>query len=145
MAKAQKGSKVKVHYTGKLDDGEVFDTSYHSSPLEFTVGSGELIKGFDQCVDGMEIGEKRSVAVPAEEAYGPHLENLVVNIPIDNIPENITPEVGHYLELKNHNGETARALIVQINDTAVTVDLNHPLAGKELNFEIELVEITALN
>ena len=145
MSKAQKGSKVKVHYTGKLEDGEIFDTSYQSSPLEFTVGSGELIKGFDQCVEGMEVGEKRNAAITASDAYGEHQQQLVVDIPRDNIPENITPEMGHFLELKNHSGQQVRALIIGIDDSNVKVDLNHPLAGKDLNFEIELVEIVALN
>jgi peptidylprolyl isomerase len=141
MTKAQKGDKVRVHYTGKLADGEVFDTSYHGSPLEFTVGSGELIKGFDDCVNGMGITEKRSVTIPPEGAYGIHHGHLVTDIPKDNIPDNIKPETGHYLEFKNHDGESFRALIIEILDDTVKVDLNHPLAGKELVFEIELMEI----
>ena len=142
MTKAQKGNKVRVHYTGKLTDGEVFDTSYNSSPLEFTVGSGELLKGFDSCVDGMGIAEKRSVTIPPEGAYGVHHEHLVIDIPKYRIAENVKPELGHYLELTIHD-QSVRALIIDILDETVKVDLNHPLAGKELVFEIELVEIVA--
>jgi len=140
MAQAQKGDKVRVHYTGKLSDGEVFDTSYSGSPLEFTIGSGELIKGFDNCVDGMDVTEKRSVTVQPEDAYGIHHEHLVVDIPKERIAENVNLELGHYLEIKIHDNNL-RALILEILDDTVKVDLNHPLAGKELTFEIELMEI----
>jgi peptidylprolyl isomerase len=140
---AKKGDTVRVHYTGKLTDGEIFDTSYNSSPLEFTVGNGELISGFDECVEGMDITEKRSVTIPPEGAYGIHHDHLVIDIPKEHIPETIKPEVGHYLEVKNHDGQSARVLITEIHDDAVKVDLNHPLAGLELTFEIELVEIVA--
>ena len=142
MAKAKKGDKVRVHYTGKLTDGEVFDTSYNSSPLEFTIGSGQLIKGFDDCVDGMDVAEKRSVTISPEGAYGIHHEHLVVDIPKYRISESVKPELGHYLELTIHD-QSVRGLIVDIFDDTVKVDLNHPLAGKELVFEIELVEIVA--
>lgn len=142
MARAQRGNKVRVHYTGKLTDGEVFDTSYNSSPLEFTIGSDELIKGFDNCVEGMDIAEKRSVTIPPEGAYGIRHEHLVIDIPKFRIAENVKPELGHYLELTIHD-QSVRALVVEILDDTVKVDLNHPLAGKELLFEIELVEIVA--
>ena len=141
MAKAQIGDKVRVHYTGKLNDGEIFDSSQGLEPLEFTVGSQELIRGFDECVQGMEPNEKKSVTIPAEEAYGEHRDDLVVNIPLDQFPAEVVPEEGHFLQVKNHEGQTMRVLITAINEDSVTVDANHPLAGHELTFDIELVEI----
>ena len=142
MTKAQKGNKVRVHYMGKLSDGEVFDVSYEDSPLEFTIGSGEIIKGFDNCVEGMAITEKRSITIPPEDAYGIRHEHLIIDIPKERIAENVKPELGHYLEIKVHN-DNVRGLVIEVLDNTVKVDLNHPLAGQELTFEIQLVEIVA--
>ncbi len=141
MAKVQIGDKVRVHYTGKLKDGEIFDSSTKKEPLEFIVGSQKLIRGFDKCVQGMEVSEKKSVTIPAEEAYGAHRDDLVMDIPLEQFPDGVVPEVGHFLQLKNQEGQAMRFLITAINDDSVTVDANHPLAGQELTFDIELVEI----
>lgn len=138
---AHKGDKVKVHYVGKLSDGDVFDSSLKSRPLEFTLGSGELIKGFDECVEGMEIGEKRTVTIPPEDAYGEHHDRFVIDIPREQVPEDAKPSPGGFLHLKNHEGQAMQALILEVGDDSVKVDLNHPLAGKELIFDIELVDI----
>jgi peptidylprolyl isomerase len=141
MAKARIGDKVRVHYTGKLKDGEVFDSSKKQEPLEFTLGSQKLIRGFEKCVQGMEVKEKKSVTVPAEEAYGVHRDDLVMDIPLEQFPQGVVPEEGHFLQIKNHEGQAMRFLITAIKEDSVTVDANHPLAGQELTFDIELVEI----
>lgn len=141
MKSAETGNSIKVHYEGKLEDGTVFDSSKERNPLEFTIGSGQIIKGFDNAVIGMEVGEAKTVNIPAEEAYGEHRADLVVNIKADQFPENITPQVGLPLQLKNPDGGDLNATITSVEGDDVTLDANHPLAGKDLTFEIELVEI----
>jgi peptidylprolyl isomerase len=141
MANVQKGDKVKVHYTGKLNDGTEFDSSKGRDPLEFEAGSGQVIKGFDSALLGMEIGETKNVEIPVEMAYGPKRDDLVIQVPPSQFPENMAPEVGLQVELHNNQGGTIPAMIVDVNDENVTLDANHPLAGKELSFEIELVDI----
>jgi peptidylprolyl isomerase len=140
-ATAKTGDKVAIHFTGKLDDGEVFDSSREQEPIEFVVGERTVIPGLDNAVAGMAPGEQRTVHVPSDEAYGPRLKELMVEFPRERIPANFSPEVGQRLQVRTSDGRTMPAVVVNANDAGVTVDANHPLAGKDLTFEIELVEL----
>ncbi|HHE32238.1 MAG TPA: peptidylprolyl isomerase [Chlorobaculum parvum] len=141
MAQVKQGDKVKVHYTGTYDDGTVFDSSVERDPLEVTVGSGMVIPGFDRALVDMELGEKKKVNIPAADAYGPRAEELVAEIPRERIPENIQLEVGQQLQLSLADGGEAIVMIVDLGEKTVTLDANHPMAGMDLNFELELVDI----
>lgn len=141
MSKAKANDTVKVHYTGKLTDGEVFDTSVHREPLEFTVGAGQMIKGFDAAVDGMELNEKKTVTIPAEEAYGERNDQLIQQVPRTQLPEGMNPEVGQTLMAQGQGGHPMELIVTETSPETITVDANHKLAGKVLVFEIELVEI----
>ncbi|MFQ6107236.1 MAG: peptidylprolyl isomerase [Thermoplasmata archaeon] len=141
MAKAKNGDTVQVHYTGKLEDGTVFDTSSDSDPLEFTIGEGQIIPGFEQAVIGMATGESKTVEVLADEAYGPHIEGLIVVFDRKELPPQLEPEVGRKLQISQPDGATAVVTIVEVTESSVTIDANHPLAGKDLTFDIELVAI----
>jgi peptidylprolyl isomerase len=140
MTQAQPGNTVRVHYTGKLDDGTVFDSSKEREPLEFTLGTGEVIRGFEEAVAGMEPGQEQTVKIPAEQAYGSPREDLVFQVPKEQFPDEITPEVGQQLQVAQGE-EVALVTVTEVNTTEVTLDANHPLAGKDLTFELELVEI----
>jgi len=137
----QKGSKIKVHYTGTLEDGAVFDSSEGNEPLEFEVGAGQLISGFDTAVIGMKQGEEKTVKIPPEQAYGNHEEGLTKKIPRESLPKERDPEVGMVLGLSTPDGQQIPTRIIEVTPTDVTIDLNHPLAGKTLNFKIRIVEI----
>ena len=140
--KAKKGSKVKVEYTGKFEDGTIFDSSKnHGQPLEFEVGAGMVVPGFDNAVLGMEKGEEKEVTIPAKEAYGEHTDELVKDVPKNKMPEGV--EEGMVLGMSLPNGHQIPARVVQVTDSHVKIDLNHPLAGKTLIFEIKLVEISS--
>lgn len=141
MEQVKAGDTVKVHYTGKLEDGTVFDSSVEDEPLEFTVGSGTLIPGFEQAVVGMAPGETKTEKIPADEAYGPYQEAMVMQIDRNYIPEDFEPEVGQHVEIQRPSGEVLEVTIIDITESAVTLDANHPLAGMDLIFEIELLEI----
>jgi peptidylprolyl isomerase len=141
MAQAKNGDTVKIHYSGKLDDGTQFDSSEGRDPLEFAVGSGQVIPGFEQAVEGMAVGESKSVSIPPEEAYGPHREELVQDLPTSVLPEGLTPEVGMQLQGRSGDGQAMQVVVTDVKDEAITVDGNHPLAGQALNFSIELVDI----
>jgi peptidylprolyl isomerase len=139
---AKNGDTVQVNYTGKLADGTVFDSSQGRDPLEFTLGSGNMIPGFEKAVLGMKVGEKKTVTIPSDEAYGPHLDNLVIEVNKDRLASDVNPKVGQVLQATGQNGETIRFTIIGISDNGtVTLDANHPLAGKDLTFDIELVKI----
>lgn len=138
---AKVGDSVQVHYTGTLEDGTVFDSSEGRDPLEFVVGSGQVIPGLDKAVRGMEVGEKKIVTTPAEEAYGPHRDEQVVEISREKLPSDLTPEVGQQLVITQSDGMEIVVVIISVSGDAVTIDANHPLAGKDLVFEIELVKI----
>jgi peptidylprolyl isomerase len=138
---AANGDTVQVNYTGKLADGTVFGTSVGREPVEFKLGAGQMIPGFDKAVLGMKVGEKKTVTVPASEAYGPHRDDLVLEVPRERLPSGMTPEVGQVLEVPQPNGGTTAVLVTKVTDTTFTIDTNHPLAGKDLIFEIELVKI----
>jgi peptidylprolyl isomerase len=149
MAQAKKGDRVKVHYTGKLADGEVFDSSEcedsgcgcGTGPLEFTIGEGEVIPGFENAIIGMSPGESKTVVIPVEEAYGPRMDEMVAVVGRSDLPPDLKPEVGQQLEVTQQDGHTFPVLITEVTDTTVTLDANHPLAGRELTFDLKLVEI----
>lgn len=141
MGQAKAGDTVKVHYTGKLDDGTVFDSSADREPLEFTIGSGGIIPGFEQAVVGMNLGESKTEVIPTDQAYGPHLEEMVVVVDRQQMPPEIEPEVGQQLQLQQQNGQVLPVVITDVSGAAVTLDANHPLAGEDLTFDIKLVEI----
>ncbi|KIH78035.1 FKBP-type peptidyl-prolyl cis-trans isomerase 2 [Geoalkalibacter ferrihydriticus] len=140
MAPVKSGDTAKVHYTGTLDDGTVFDSSRERDPLEFQVGAGQLIEGFDQAVVGMTPGETKKVKIPAEKAYGPHRTEMVIDVDKKQFPEGLNPEVGQQLQTQDNQGQPLIVTVIDIEDDKVTLDANHPLAGKDLNFELELVE-----
>lgn len=141
MTVAEHGNTVKIHYTGTLDNGSVFDTSAGREPLEFTLGGGQVIAGFDEAVAGMAVGEKKNVTVPVDKAYGPRNEELVIAAPKEHVPADINPEVGQQLQMGSPNGELVVVTVVEITDTHIKLDANPPLAGQDLNFDIELVAV----
>jgi FKBP-type peptidyl-prolyl cis-trans isomerase 2 len=141
LSKAKDGDTVKVHYTGTLEDGEVFDTSKDKEPLEFQLGQGQLIPGFEKAVEGMEVGESTTVEIPSNEAYGEVRDDLVINVPKDQLPEDISPQIGMQLQVNQQDGQPIPVRITEIGDEDLTLDANHPLAGKDLKFEIELVNV----
>lgn len=139
---AKKGDKVKVHYTGKLAEGIVFDSSVGNEPLEFELGAGMVIEGFDEGIIGMTIGEKKSVEIPVDKAYGPAEEENIIRIPRTEIPADMEIEIGMVLNMhQDGTGQVMQVAVADFDDEAVVLDGNHPLAGKDLIFEIELVEI----
>ncbi|MFC2033020.1 peptidylprolyl isomerase [Chloroflexota bacterium] len=138
---ARDGSVVKVHYTGTLEDGTVFDTSVGREPLEFTMGTGAMIPGFENAVRGMKLGQKKTVTIPSDEAYGPHLDDRVLVIERDEMPEGLDPEVGQQLQMMNSGGGIVQVIVTEVSETTIKIDANHTLAGKDLTFEIELVGI----
>lgn len=141
MAQASAGDTVKVHYTGKLEDGTVFDSSREREPLEFTLESGQIIPGFEEAVEGMEEGEETTVEIPPEKAYGMRQEDAVMEFPATELPDEMEPEVGMQLQLQGANGQAFPARVVEVGDETVVLDANHPLAGETLTFDIELVEV----
>ncbi len=141
MAQAKKGDTVKVHYTGTLDDGTMFDTSAEREPLKFTIGEGQVIPGFDNALIDMVPGDVRITVIPAGEAYGEHSKELVTDVDRERFPADLELEIGQQLQVGLADGEQAVVMIVDLTDTSVTLDANHPLAGQQLTFEIELVEI----
>ena len=143
MTEAKRGDNVKVHYTGKLADGSIFDSSDGGEPLEFAVGSGQVIQGFEEGVVGMKVGESKVVEIPVARAYGERNDEMVIQAPIEQVPPDLKPELGMRLEMGGANGEVLRVVVVEIADTHITLDANPPLAGEDLTFEIELVECAA--
>ncbi|NVJ85834.1 MAG: peptidylprolyl isomerase [Algoriphagus sp.] len=142
MMQAKKGDTVAVHYTGKLEDGSVFDSSVNRQPLGFTLGDGNMIKGFDEAVHGMEVGDKKTVTIPAAEAYGERRDDMMIDVPRAQVPANINPEVGMQLTLQGGNGQPMPVTVTFVDEEKITLDANHQLAGKDLIFEIELVTIS---
>lgn len=141
MAEAKKGDKVKVHYTGKLNDGTVFDSSENREPLEFTIGNGNMIAGFEKAVVGMAVGDAITTDIPSEEAYGEKRPDMLVAVPKAEVPADINPAVGQQLSIQQQDGSALPVLVAEINEENIVLDANHPLAGKDLTFEIKLVEI----
>lgn len=140
MSEAKPGDTVRIHYTGTLHDGSPFDSSEGRDPLEFTVGSGQVIPGFDTAVTGMRVGDRKTVTIPADEAYGHAREELLVTVPRSSVPPQIEPRVGQRLQLGR--GDQAMMVVVrEVGDEEIVLDGNHPLAGQDLTFELELVAI----
>ena len=143
MQQVKSGDTVKVHYSGRLTDGTTFDSSAGREPLEFTVGSGMVIAGFDNGVMGMTVGDKKTIQIPVEEAYGPKNEDMIVEFPTSEFPEDLELQVGQRLNMTNSEGHVIPVVITEISEQTVLLDANHPLAGEDLEFDIELVEIGA--
>jgi len=141
MQQVQSGDKVKVNYTGKLRNGETFDSSEGREPLEFTVGGGQVIKGFDQGVMGMQVGDKRTVEIEVVDAYGEKNQDMVIEFPKTQFPADMKPEPGMQLMMNNGEGQSFPVLVKEVKEETVLLDANHPLAGEDLVFDIELVEI----
>jgi peptidylprolyl isomerase len=141
MSQAKTGDSVKIHYTGTLDDGTQFDSSAGREPLAFELGSGQVIPGFDKAVEGMTVGDSKTVNIPAEDAYGQHHEQMVQEVPLSALPEDLTPAEGMGLQAQGPDGQQVNLVITSVQEEAITVDGNHPLAGKALNFDIELVSV----
>jgi FKBP-type peptidyl-prolyl cis-trans isomerase 2 len=141
MAEAKSGDTVKVHYTGKLEDGTVFDSSRERDPITFTLGSGNVIPGFDQGVAGMQPGESKTLKILPNDGYGERQDKLVVDVPSSRFPEEIDPKVGEQYQMQQSDGRTVNVTVTNMKDDMVTLDANHPLAGKTLIFDVELVAI----
>lgn len=141
MSKVKDGDTVKVHYTGSLSDGTVFDSSENKEPLEFTLGSGQLIPGFEKAVNGLTAGESVEVTIPTDEAYGEAREDLVLSVAKSDLPEDIEPQVGMQLQVNQPQGEPVPVRITAVEEEEIQLDANHPLAGEDLTFKIDLVEI----
>jgi len=137
----ENGQKVKIHYTGTLDDGTKFDSSAGRDPLEFEMGAGMVIPGFEKGVADMDVGEKKTINIPAVEAYGEKREDLVMQFERSQLPEDLTPEVGMMLQMQGPQGQPVPVTVTAVEEAAITIDANHQLAGKDLNFELELVSV----
>ncbi|PZR26650.1 MAG: peptidylprolyl isomerase [Citrobacter freundii] len=142
MQQVKSGDKVKVHYHGRLTSGETFDKSEGREPLEFEVGSGAVIKGFDEGVTGMAVGEKKTINIPFMEAYGPRNPEMIIEMPKDRFPQDMEVEVGMPLVMSDGQGNQYQVVVTELKDEAVVLDANHPLAGKDLIFDLELVDIS---
>ncbi len=138
---ANVGDTVRVHYTGTLEDGTEFDSSRDRDPIEFVLGSGQVIPGFDEAIRGMEVGETKTFTIPADEAYGPRRPELVHHMPREHIPEHVDLYPGARLEARDQGGNRLLLTVVSVSDSEVVLDANHPLAGQDLTFKVELVEI----
>lgn len=142
MTQAKDGDTVKIHYKGTLDDGTVFDSSEGREPLSFTLGSGQVIPGFEEAVTGMAVDEKKNVTIPADKAYGPRNDELMINVPRDQVPPDIEPEKGQRLQMQGPQNQPIMVVVTEVTDEYIILDANPPLAGQDLTFDIELVEIS---
>jgi peptidylprolyl isomerase len=142
MAQAKTGDTVTVHYTGRLDDGTVFDSSEGREPLQFSIGSGNLIPGFEQAVVGMAPGESKTETIPAEQAYGPYYQERVLVVEREQMPAEMPVDIGLQLQIRQQGGQTIPVVVTDVSGSQVTLDANHPLAGEDLIFDIQLVSIT---
>ena len=141
MAHPRSGDTVKVHYTARLDDGRVFDSSKERDPLELTIGEGKPFPGFDEAVTQMQPGEERTVTIPADRGYGPHRPELLVAVDRTEFPNDIQPQVGQQLQVRHEQGQVSVVTVADVSDEQVTLDANHPLAGRDLTLELQLVEV----
>jgi FKBP-type peptidyl-prolyl cis-trans isomerase 2 len=142
MTQVKENNTVKVHYTGKLADGQVFDTSEGKEPLAFTLGEGRLIPGFEKGLIDMKLNEKKTINLTKDEAYGDPREDLIIEVPKSELPQEMTPEVGMGLVSRTPEGQEMNLMVVEVREETVVLDGNHPLAGKDLIFDLEVVEIT---
>ncbi|MBW4467175.1 MAG: peptidylprolyl isomerase [Pegethrix bostrychoides GSE-TBD4-15B] len=142
MVQAKSGDTVSVHYTGTLEDGTAFDSSEGGEPLEFAIGSGNVIPGFEQAVLGMNPGESKTVTIPADDAYGPYVEERVLIVEREQIPADMPIDIGAQLQIQQEGGTVVPVIITDITEKEVTLDANHPLAGEDLTFKITLVSVT---
>ena len=141
MSEAKNGDNVKIHYTGKLDDGTIFDSSVNREPLQFTLGKGQVIPGFEQAVVGMNTGDTKTTTIPADKAYGPYKKEMVLEVSKAELPKGIEVQVGQQLQITQPNGQAFIVTAINMSESHITLDANHPLAGKDLTFDIQLVEI----
>lgn len=141
MTEAQAGNTVKVHYTGRFEDGTVFDSSEGRDPLEFTLGEGQVIDGFNDAVEGMSPGESKTTTIAPERGYGPRTDEMLIDVERDQFPDEIDPEIGMQLQVQGQGGQLIPVVVAEVGEESVTLDANHPLAGRELIFDIELVDI----
>jgi peptidylprolyl isomerase len=141
MAQAKSGDNVKVHYTGRLEDGTEFDSSRDDDPLEFTIGEGEVIPGFERAIIGMVPGESKTITLLADDAYGQYNDDMVAIAERDQFPEDTTPEIGQEYEMHREDGKSFIMTVIDVSGPQVTLDANHPLAGEDLTFDLELIEI----
>jgi FKBP-type peptidyl-prolyl cis-trans isomerase 2 len=142
MSTAARGNKVKVHYTGTFDDGDIFDSSREVEPLEFEVGAGQVIPGFEQAVEGMAVGESKQIRLLEEQAYGPHNPAMIFDADPNQFEDGLAPEVGQQFQTQMEDGTPLMLTVKAVDGEKITLDANHPMAGKTLNFTIELVEIS---
>lgn len=141
MAQAKSGDEVSVHYKGKLDDGHIFDQSDPKEPLKFKLGGKQVIPGFEKAVEGMAIGDTKTITIAASEGYGERRDDLVLEVDRDRVPPDVDPQIGQRYEMEKESGEKFRVVVTKVTPEIVTLDANHPLAGKILTFDIELVGI----
>jgi peptidylprolyl isomerase len=141
MSQIKTGDTVKVHYTGKLDDGTVFDSSHERGPLEFTLGDGKIIPGFEEALTGMKLNETKTVKIPFDKAYGPYHNELCMEVEKNQFPPHINPQIGQQLQIPRLDGQAVIFVITQISENTITLDANNPLAGKDLTFDLQIVEI----
>jgi peptidylprolyl isomerase len=139
--KAQKDNKIKIHYKGTLSDGSVFDESFGGEPLEFVIGSGMVIPGFDNGVMGMSVGERKTIFIPAKDAYGHRSDELILEFSKENIPDNIDPQIGDILQLQLTPEQIVNVEVIELKENSIVFDANHKLADKDLTFEVEVVDI----
>lgn len=142
MTQAIIGKCVKIHYTCKLDDGAVVASSREKEPIEFTLGRGQILPGLEEAVRGMETGESKTVRVPPEKAFGPHRKDLIEEVPRGDLPDHIEPQVGQRLTLDRSDGGCVTVTVADVSESTVTLDANHPLASTDLNFELDLLEVS---
>lgn len=142
MTQAKKGDTVHVHYTGRLEDETVFDSSEGREPLSFQLGTGQVVPGFEKAVEGMEVGEKKTRTIPSDEAYGPRVDQLTFTVPRENLPPGYDPKEGELLRMETRDGRQMDVMVTSADEGFVKMDANHPLAGRDLTFDIELVKIS---
>lgn len=140
MTQAKEGDMVKVYYTVKLGDGTVIGSTTNHEPLQFTIGEGQILPGFEQAVVGMNLGESKTIEVPADQAFGPHLDEMVVAIDRARLPEEFNPKIGEQVQFRQEDGQIATVLVTNVSALSITIDANHPLAGKDLTFDIQFIE-----